>query len=59
VANTFPWCRLEAFYGALSDEKKLRFLVTRRDAATRWIARCRSVPRACASPLPHQGVSDP
>jgi LTXXQ motif family protein len=41
---------LEAFYGALTDEQKARFLVTTtRDTASRWLAQCRSAPPAWAS----------
>jgi LTXXQ motif family protein len=48
---------LEAFYGALTDEQKARFLVTTtRDAASRWLAQCRSAPRAWAS-VPTQGLA--
>jgi hypothetical protein len=43
---------LERFYGALTDEQKARLFnagAERRDAASRWLARCRSEPRAFAS----------
>jgi len=50
---------LERFYGALNDEQKARLLGAgseRRDAASRWLARCRSGPRGVAS-LPMDGIT--
>jgi LTXXQ motif family protein len=48
---------LETFFGALTDEQKARFLVTTtRDAASRWLAQCRSAPRAWAS-VPTEGLA--
>jgi hypothetical protein len=41
---------LEKFYGALSEEQKARFLMAaNRDAASRWLANCRSAPSGWAS----------
>jgi len=50
---------LEALYAALDDEQKARFLTLnsgRRDASTRWLARCRSSQGAAAS-LPMDGLA--
>jgi LTXXQ motif family protein len=50
---------LEAFYAALTDEQKARLLSAageQRDAASRWLARCRAAPRGMAS-LPSERVA--
>jgi len=48
---------LEKFYGALSDEQKARFLMAaNRDAASRWLANCRSAPSGWAN-LPMDGIA--
>ena len=50
---------LEAFYAALTDEQKARFFSAageRRDAAARWLARCRAAPRGIAN-MSTQGVA--